>query len=204
MTLYLDGYYRNSLKPINTYLPVTTWSLNPSLIVHILNDIIVNNRKSIIEFGSGLSTFYIAHLIKKNKLDVKFYSVDSNNDWIEIVKRNLKDEQILEQVKMIYSPLTPSDFDFKEHKEWYDTKVLDDHLSEDIFDLVIVDGPWGGFKYGRFGAVSYLFPDKLDNNYFIVLDDTHRTEEMEIVEKEGAESGIMLWFVNQYYDIKKT
>lgn len=44
----------DSLKPINTFLPATTWSLNPSTIVHILNDILINERKNIIEFGSIL------------------------------------------------------------------------------------------------------------------------------------------------------
>jgi len=64
--------------------------------------------------------------------------------------------------------------------------------------MIIVDGPKGERKYSRYGAIPYLFPDKLDNNYLIVLDDTHRNEEMEIVEDWNKKIGSNIFPLNNY------
>ena len=60
----------------NEFIPFTAWSLSPSILLHILNDIIINDRKSLIEFGSGASTFYIAKLLKNINSESKFISVN--------------------------------------------------------------------------------------------------------------------------------
>ena len=79
-----------SLFSESTFTPMTTWSISPSTILHVLNDISINQPKNIIEFGSGISTIYIAKLIKLNKLKVKFFVVESDNTWIDQMKKELK------------------------------------------------------------------------------------------------------------------
>lgn len=41
---------------INKYIPFTDYALSPYSIAHILNDLAINSRKNIVEFGSGTSS----------------------------------------------------------------------------------------------------------------------------------------------------
>src|SRR5690554_1898626 len=85
----LDYAQISRLFPESNFIPFTTWSVSPSIILHILNDIVINKRCNIIEFGSGASTIYIARLIQTLKLDVKFFSVESNEEWLEFLNAEL-------------------------------------------------------------------------------------------------------------------
>jgi len=170
------------LIPETIYIPLTSWSILPSTVLHITNEIIINNRKSIIEFGSGFSTFIISRLIKKNNLDIEFYSVESNKSWIETIKSELNKEDLVDYVKIIHASISSSPYIFKGHKNWYDVKILDKFFSNKSFDLVVVDGPPGTETYSRFGAIPYL-QNKLKEDFFILLDDTNRIEESEIAEE---------------------
>src|SRR5690554_4806588 len=67
----LDYAQLSRLFPESNFIPFTTWTISPSVILHILNDIVINNRSNIIEFGSGASTLYIAKLIQTLKLDTQ-------------------------------------------------------------------------------------------------------------------------------------
>src|SRR5690606_36365313 len=62
----LSVNFLNTLMNGYPYLPFSGSSLRPFCLNHILNDIVINNRKHIIEFGSGISTILIGRLIKKN------------------------------------------------------------------------------------------------------------------------------------------
>lgn len=170
------------LMPKTIFIPLTLWSILPSTVLHIANEIIINNRKSIIEFGSGFSTFIISRLIERNNLDIEFYSVESNKEWIQTIKGELNKENLIDYVNIIHAPLTSSPYTFKGHKNWYDVKILDKFCSNKSFDLVVVDGPPGIETYARFGAIPYL-QSKLKEDFFILLDDTNRLEESEIVEE---------------------
>src|SRR5690242_11048593 len=67
----------NSLSANNArYDTLTTFSMMPSTVVHILNDMVINDRKMIIEFGSGNSTIFIARLIHLLGSGIQFYSID--------------------------------------------------------------------------------------------------------------------------------
>lgn len=54
------GKLNLSVFQFKTYLPHSKSSLNYSSINSLLNDVVINNRKNIIEFGGGLSTIYLA------------------------------------------------------------------------------------------------------------------------------------------------
>ncbi len=71
------------LSPKDSFIPFTHWSMPPILILHILNDIIINSRKNIVEFGSGASTLYIARLIRAQKLECKLIAVESDKGWLQ-------------------------------------------------------------------------------------------------------------------------
>ena len=70
------------------YVPWTSSAMTPNAVVHILNEIIINNRTRILELGMGLSTLYIAKLAKELE-GVRLLSVDHDSCWINICRQNL-------------------------------------------------------------------------------------------------------------------
>lgn len=167
----------------NIFFPITTWSISPKEVLHICNDIIINNRENIIEFGTGFSTICIAQLLKINNLNVNFYSIESSEEWADKVLINLKKLNLDKYVKIIVSPIDTVTTEFAIHNQtkWYDVDVLNLKL-KDIkeIDLIIVDGPYGGITpFARYSAVPYL-KEKIHDNFTVFLDDFSRNTEREI------------------------
>ncbi len=165
------------------YFPVTDSSISFHTVLTILNDIILNKRQNIVEFGSGISTLVIAKLIKEDKMDCKFFSVEDNPDWIRFMKSNISKNSLEEYIKLIYAPLEKTDLAL-ENNSWYSIKVLDEHITSDLkIDLALVDGPsaWRPeIKLSRYTAIPYLI-NKLADNFSIYLDDSNRKGEQKII-----------------------
>ena len=101
------------------YIPWTASSIRPSAIVKILNDITINERKNIIEFGSGVSTVFIAKTIRNS--GGHLYTVDHDGSWIKVVKKMLKKENLGDVVSFIHAPMNASIFSLNK-SDWYDEK----------------------------------------------------------------------------------
>jgi hypothetical protein len=94
------------LAPLSgPYLPWSRAALAPSAIATILNDIIINNRQVIVEFGGGISTIYIARLLAKHNSG-KLITVEHDLDWLKILQDMLDAEKISERVSLVHAPLT--------------------------------------------------------------------------------------------------
>lgn len=174
----------SKLFATSSFIPFTGWSMSPTTVLHILNDISINNRQNIIEFGSGMSTLYIAKLIQTNGMDSSFYSVESDKEWMEKIKTDLKKHNLEGIVTFIYAPLTEiaQEFSLPEQKLWYDTKPIDQTLKNQKIDLVIVDGPYGkSTPFARYSAVPFI-KSKLADQYAVFLDDFRRPDERVILE----------------------
>lgn len=167
-----------------SYLPQTEMTMSPVTVCHILNEIIINKRKNIIEFGSGNSTVYIAKIIKSLGLQAKFYSVDSDAVWISNVTESLAGIRVQDAVEFIYVPVTETEQyvsvlapSFK----WYDAGALQQRTLSEKFDLVIVDGPTGNLcPFSRYPAIPFLL-NNLADSYSIFLDDVGRSDEEKIL-----------------------
>lgn len=185
----------------DSFIPFSAWAISPSTILHVLNDITMNNRRNIIEFGSGASTFYIAKLLKILEINATFFSVESDKKWASELERQLKIYKLEDYVKIIYAPLdvVKDEILFKDQKVWYDFKILENELIEiKEFDLVLVDGPFGGSTpYARYSTIPFL-ELKLANNYSIFLDDINRIHEMEIVAEWKNKLNCDVQYVDRY------
>jgi 16S rRNA G966 N2-methylase RsmD len=165
------------------FIPFTTWTISPSTIHHVLNDIEINKKKCIVEFGAGASTFFIAKLLQTKSSDASFFSIESDEVWAGKVESYIKDMKLEKFVTIIHAPITKvSDkISYKNQLYWYDTDILSVKF-EDVnsIDLVLVDGPYAkSTPYARFSAIPYLQP-KLAKKYSVYLDDINRDEEGEI------------------------
>lgn len=165
------------------FIPMTSWSMSPNLILHVLNDIEINNRTCIVEFGAGVSTLYIAKLNKIRGRNVKFYCIESDKEWIKKIEKQLLDLDLADFVTIILAPKQQvSDaLSFKDQKLWYDSEILAKaFLTLEDIDLVLVDGPsCEKTPYCRYSAVPFI-SQKLARSFSIFLDDTNRHSEKEI------------------------
>ena len=164
------------------YFATTTSSLRFHTLAVILNDIIINQRKSIIEFGSGVSTLAISNLIKKNNLKCSFVSIEDNKEWFDYINSFLSRNDLQKNVKIIYAPLESSDLALEDNL-WYSMQALNNGISkESKFSLAIIDGPaaWKPkIRLSRYPAIPYLI-NFLAEEYSIYLDDTNRKGEKEV------------------------
>jgi len=189
-----DNYALSLLQPLINdypYLPFTGSSLRPFCLAHMINDIVVNNRKKIIEFGSGISTIMIGRLIKKNNLNATLLSIEHDEKWINTLTQILKNEQIDDIIEVKHSSLKPCKLALEDN-EWYDLKTLKDYTKAKKFDMVIIDGPpaWeAGKSTARYPAVDFI-SNKLSKNFSIYLDDAIRAGEQEIIKRWEADYGI--------------
>ncbi|WP_405199464.1 class I SAM-dependent methyltransferase [Christiangramia sp. LLG6405-1] len=169
-----------------SFIPFSGWAISPSTILHVLNDVAINKRKCIIEFGSGASTFYIAKLLKVLELNAVFYSVESDEKWANEMKRQLQKHGISEYVRVIYAPLrkVSDNYSLEEQETWYDTQILEETFTgQEKFDLILVDGPFGGSTpYARYSAIPFLRKITLDQAS-IFLDDVQRADEAFILKE---------------------
>jgi len=164
------------------YFATTTSSLRFHTLAVILNDIIINQRKSIIEFGSGVSTLAISNLIKKNNLKCSFVSIEDNKEWFDYINSFLSRNDLQKDVKIIYAPLENNDLVLEDNL-WYSMQALNNGISkESKFSLAIIDGPaaWKPkIRLSRYPAIPYLI-NFLAEEYSIYLDDTNRKGEKEV------------------------
>lgn len=188
-----DIYSLNLLQSLLTeyaFLPFTNAALRPFCLAHILNDIVVNSRQSIIEFGSGLSTILIGRLIKRNKLNARLLSVEHNQGWANVLNGIVENEGISNVIEIIHAPLEKSKLAAAGNL-WYDLQVLDKKTAGKKFDMAIVDGPpaWQkGYEMARYPALAYVY-DKLHEKFAVYLDDANRAGEKSVLELWQKEYG---------------
>jgi len=176
------------------YIPWTGASIHPTALVYVLNDILLHQRRQIVECGSGISTLFIAHLIKKHGLNTTFTSIDHNEDWIRLMKKQMQANGTVDFVKFIHAPLTTISDGWQGPAVWYDTEAIDKQLNDEFIDLLFIDGPPandGKNPYSRFPAVPFFF-DRLDEDATVILDDSTRQAERRIAERWNKSYGLSL------------
>jgi predicted O-methyltransferase YrrM len=180
-----DVYALALLNPLLNafpFIPFTGASLRPFCLAHIINDIVINERRHIVEFGSGISTVVIGRLIKLNKLTCALVSIEHNQAWVEVLNRLLAREDLHHCVKVIWAPLATSNL-VLDANAWYDTEVLERSLSSAVFDMVLVDGPpaWEtGKGKSRYPALPFIY-DRLSERCSVYLDDADRPGERDVL-----------------------
>ncbi|TKB98629.1 O-methyltransferase [Pedobacter cryophilus] len=174
----LHSYFKNLPA-----FPMTTWSMSPTALLHLMNYILIYKPKRILEFGAGSSTIFINQLIKEKALDCKLICIEQDLKWLKIIKETVQTHDVTEfhQVDLSES------LNFNSHNfKWFNFKSLDFVLKNEPLDLVIIDAPIAyNNPYCRAGAFIYL-QDKIMNdslNYF--LDDANRIGEKTIAKNLG-------------------
>ena len=176
------------LSPLHTeYLPWSDSSIRPSALVSILNDITLNKRTNIVEFGGGISTIFIAkHLRNLNRGGVTTF--EHNKEWVDILNNIISQSGLDDFCTVVHAPMRCCSYALN-NQEWYDHNVIENTLRPHSIDLVLVDGPLAYSKelaQSRYPALPVIRPF-LKSNFSIYLDDINRLGEQKILEKWSHE-----------------
>jgi hypothetical protein len=147
----------------------------------IVNDIVINDRKFIVELGGGLSTVIISNILSSLGGDRTLLTIEHDQDWLNIVKSNLDRFGDAGQVNLIHAGLIDCKYSIS-NTDWYDTLILKKYTEAKKIDTLIIDGPpayMKGKSLARYPALPFLF-DLLSDNCSIFLDDGNRHGEKKI------------------------
>lgn len=187
-----DALAMQALAPLaEPYVAWTGMALRPSALASVLNDIVVHERRTIVELGGGISTLFIARMLRER--EGRLITVEHDAEWADTLRRLLREEGSDASVGVVTAELAPTDLSWSgEH--WYSEAALAELEIGDGIDLLIVDGPAvedpgdEDRRHARYPALPY-FADSLSPDCAVVLDDIQRLGEQEIVsrwEKEFA------------------
>lgn len=170
--------YLQPLYP--TYYPWSSAAMRPSGLVKVVNEIMINQRKTIVECGGGISTVLIAKLI--NEFSGKLYTIEHSKEWAVFLENLLKKYKLNQNVYIIYSPLRQIELSIGKGF-WYECKCIERVIPRKKVDFLIVDGPPSypiENKYSRYFAVPFFW-DYFAEDFSILLDDINRQGEKEII-----------------------
>jgi hypothetical protein len=181
------------LSPLLTdypYIAFSISSMRPSCLVHILNDVVVNDRQQVIEFGAGVSTLLLARLIARNGLSTRLTSVEHDPGWAQVIRGMLERERMADPVTVVVAPLEPVTFGVAD-THWYSPDSIRAQSTGATYDCVIVDGPpaWEpGKGLARYPAFPFM-REHLAERCRIFLDDADREGEQRVLQLWSEMSG---------------
>lgn len=202
----IDSLAYQMLQPLLKdfgYMPLTGSALRPSALVTVLNDIVINNRVNIVEFGCGISTFLLAKFAKMNGAKIHLFSVEEDKNWMGFVSDFLKKNNLQDAVTLIHAPIE----EVEPNVKWHNLSFVD---QLPMLDCVLVDGPKAIENKNIRSYALDAVKSKLASKYAIFLDDCHRKEELEILNKWSSELGTVhevyyqhlgVIFKGQFYNI---
>lgn len=131
----------------------------------------------ILECGSGLSSLLLGLLAEKGR--IRMWSLEHDSDWFDRNRETLERYGV-QAVKLCLAPLREY-----EGFSWY---APSQGSLPAKFSLVICDGPPGTTPGGRYGLLPVM-KQQLTDECVVLLDDAHREEERQILERWRKEYG---------------
>ena len=158
------------------FLPWTSYSMRPAAILAAASDVVIMDRRQIVECGSGNSTIYLARLLSQRGKG-RITTIEHDAGWAATTSQMLEREGLLDVVTVVHAPLVAG---------WYDTHVVDAAGLGTAADLLVVDGPpaHGGTPDPSIRRKALdVFHTRLTPDATIILDDAGRRGEREVLAK---------------------
>lgn len=157
--------------------PMTGWAATPELSVTLLKEIIRNKPKLIVGLGSGVTTLINGYALEKYVPDGQLYSFEHNSKFAGKTTAEAELHGLGKIINILTAPLKTTEVEGASYN-WYDQDQF--NLPGPI-EMLVVDGPpLQTQKFARFPALP-LLADKLSANATIIIHDTNRKEETEII-----------------------
>ena len=164
------------------YLPWTGPAMHPAAVATIVNSVVLNHHRAVVECGSGVSTVVLARAVRQEGGHI--YTIEEDAEWGAHVSAWLDRDGTADAVTIIHAP-----FEGRAGDGWYRRAALVDIPAE--IDLLVVDGPAAlapGRALVRYPALPY-FNEKLTPGATVVLDDISRPGEQQILARWRSEFG---------------
>lgn len=177
-------YLAEVLRPDRFMPTVGGWSVQyqviASIVDHLLN--LPKPRLTVVEVGSGISTSWLGLALEQIG-NSRLVSLEHDYVYAQQVQNQLKRYALEEVVELVLADLVPTKINGTQYS-WYSADKFKPALDlNDKIDLVFVDGPPGHIGHmSRYPAFEIL-SQYMHAGTRIILDDTDRAEEKEVVSK---------------------
>ena len=163
--------------------PTRGWAASPDVLVELVRQVALGRRGTICELGSGVSTIVMAAALRRRGSG-RVISFDHDPDFAALTRLHLDAEGLTEFADVIDAPLGPVELD-GDIWRWYQIPAS---VIPETIDLLFVDGPPAATsRLARYPALPVLGP-ALSAGAIVVLDDTYRDDERDIVSRWLAEN----------------
>ena len=155
------------------------WTASADLLVELVDRFVEERPTTVVEGGSGVSTVVLALAAREHDIPARIVALEHDASWAEHTRRMLARHGVADRAEVRVAPLAPTSLE-GHATPWYDEAAVAD-LSD--VGLVLVDGPPGGTgPLARFPMVPLLH-DKLAPRCTILVDDTSRPGDADVVER---------------------
>lgn len=183
----------------DAYLPWSSSAISPVTAARLCNELAINGRRTVVEFGPGVSTLVMAAWAEKARQPLTIVAFEENLAWIEVLSEQLNTGDYA-SVRFVHAPLSSPGQEYPMAvRRWYSANA--DDLPDAPIDLVVVDGPSAyqpQWMYDRYPALPFV-REYLSSRCAIVLDDSRRPGEAAIVQAWKASLSAD-WAVDRHLD----
>jgi len=132
----------------------------------------------ILEFGLGESSKIISLFIDNELPNTNHLILEQSEGWVEAFKERFP---LSKHSKLLHLPLEQTKLNGEEVNRY---KGFKEAITE-TYDLYVVDGPHGSWRFSRYDivAAAELFTE--DSQFIIIIDDTNRVGEQDTVGELG-------------------
>ncbi|MEM9951664.1 MAG: class I SAM-dependent methyltransferase [Chloroflexota bacterium] len=161
--------------------PMRKWSIAPDfglLLYSLLNEY---QPANVLELGGGVSTLITGYFFSQIETEGKITAIDHHPFFAEQARKQIELHQMIDVATVIHAPLTDVTIHDTTY-QWYDPTEFD--LIHSI-DFLTIDGPPqqdNPQPMVRYPAMPILF-HRLNSGAIILMDDTHRQDETQIVQR---------------------
>jgi predicted O-methyltransferase YrrM len=166
-----------TMFPETVYFPPTRgWAGSPDFLLKLVELVITESPKYVVELGSGVSSVVLGLALNKFN-NGKLVSIEHEVEFALKSQKIIEINKLNEIVDVNFCPLLKYHY----HDavwQWYDLSQV---KFEHSIDLLVVDGPPRKLQEkSRFPALTILI-DKLSPEATIILDDANRENEQEVI-----------------------
>ncbi|MBZ0198999.1 MAG: methyltransferase domain-containing protein, partial [Ignavibacteriaceae bacterium] len=154
---------------------LSPWSLAPGTLEFLDN--FITDAGNVLEFGSGLSTEFLALKLSQQSKSNRIISFEQDEKYALEANKNLEQLGLSKYAKILYAPLVQVNYNGRRF-DVYDIRKHYNYLENFKADFVLVDGPSGG-GYNRWGSIL-IASNFVNENAAWMLDDAVRDDELKV------------------------
>ena len=172
-----------SMVPVKAGVPpLGQWAASADLLVELVDLLLEQRPRVVVEAGSGVSTLFLALATEHHDLPVRIVALEHDESYLVKTRALLARHGVSHRAEVRHAPLIPSSIE-GHATPWYDERALDD-LSD--VGLVLVDGPPEATGVAARFPLVPLMQERFAAQCTILIDDTDRAGDRDVVERWRA------------------